>query len=648
MSVNSLVLFKNVKITRDYSVVHDLTPSDWFDYLMNVNNVQSGDPSPPAEVWRNLVNYYRLPDVIRIEANFDDVREATYGCLTGVNEPGLQKSFGHLFFWVDSVRLVKQHTVSDTDAGKVLDTVELSVTPDIWSNKFTDCKLYDSFVVRRHEDRWWKDLSNVYHPRYFPNAGDDVGGAYSMEGSLENLQSTVTDGTYNYRPFFCIVNVVDSAGKIQIFICPGLRNADTGEIVQNINVVRASLSPSTHTICVDIQDILNGSIWAIAGVSASHAQSILVTSFVQGITFTWNSQYTRFEIDYDTLLTNELRSAKIAYGGIDHELIYVDDAADLSGGVFTSKTVTVTPKTPVLTNPVTETTYTDNHEPMLFRNPARRRKIVSGMGGTLLDMPDIDAFESGFTLQNIVEMASGAVAIYVGNDIIASNAKGSVGVSDLATLPIEESAWATYNAIQKTGDDIAYNAQQVSTMVGTATGAVGGLAGGAISGAMATGNPAGVVAGAGVGVAGGIVSGITRYWTNSENLRAKRETIKNSPCTVGSTGSGLTAVTKGYCDLVYLTLKLDDVSYNKLRTQYFYYGYNINMVVPGEISTYTRKYFDYIETAGAQIRGDVNAEEAQGIAGCFDRGVRIYHGYDGYKKIGTAMTFANTEKAFLE
>ena len=110
----------------------------------------------------------------------------------------------------------------------------------------------------------------------------------------------------------------------------------------------------------------------------------------------------------------------------------------------------------------------------------------------------------------------------------------------------------------------------------------------------------------------------------------------------------MAAVIDNQISLYYVVNKLDDVSLEKLRTQYYYYGYNVNMVIPGTIDTKIRKYFDYIETRGARIRGDVNAEEAQGIAAAFDRGVRIYHGAEGYQRIGAGMSLENPERAFLE
>ena len=638
-----LYLYRNVKITRDYSVVHDLTPAQWHAYLQNLNHEQSGDTSPPVQVYSSAVNYYRLPDVIRIEGKYDEIRKATYGELLYIEGPDIHR----YFFWVDSVRLIK---ASSTENVPRMDVVELQIANDIWSNKFTDCKLYDSYVVRRHEDRWYRDHSDpddpdawVYHPRYFPNAADDVGGAYQQEVGRTQLNRIYRDGdNVPYSAFFVLVCALTQSGDMHIWICPGLRNLNTGEIVDNILLTRPTGAYAGTRLLIDVADALDGNLWGFTGMSAETAQSILVTPYLSGIDFAWDSVRSRFYIDYDVMHAEGYSSMLQHYQGADRELIFQDYVEDFAGGIFESTYALPAVKKPALTDPSTEITYSDNHEPMLFMTPARQRKVVTGMGGTVLDIPDIAAFSPRISMQNIIELASGAIAVYANTgseDIVTANAKGAVGAADLATLPIFESAWATYNAIQKSGDDIVFNAKQVQSAVGIATGAAGGAA----VGALTTGNPVGAIAG---GI-GGVVSGAVGMWSNSENLRAKRETIKNSPCTVVSRGSGLTGVAKGYSDLYYITLRLDDVSFNKLRTQYYYYGYNVNMVIPGEISTDNRVYFDYIETDGANIRGDVNAEEAQQIANIFDRGVRIYHGYAGYQLIGKGMSRANTESGFM-
>lgn len=642
----TISLYRNVKITRDYSVVHDMNQGDWMRYLENINDVQGGDPSPPSRIYSRGVNYYRLPDVIRLEGRYDLIRTATYGMLSYIEGPE-----NHIyFFWVDSVRLVK---ASVNDTGTRNDVVELTVSADVWSNKFTDCQLYDTFIARRHELRWFRDHTDpddpdawVYHPRYFPNAADDVGGAYEPEGDPQDLTAPLefpgVSGEFDLR--FIVINALDNDGKQRIIIGCNATN-ETGVEYP------VYTQPNGNKAIFSLGELMAGDVFGTetgdTGIGASEVQSITVTPFIEAINGAVNidsNNHLYIKDSYIPFASN--------FNVVEDNVNYIEantSLAELQSGLYSFHQHDVDPKLPrwvyIPNNPFAEE-YSDRNEPMLYRSPARIRRVTSGMGGTIVEVPDIDAFRETYTCQNIFELDQAIVVVFGGGLIEKANALGNIGTIVGASLPIFSSAWKEYQAIQKAGDDIAFNAQQVSTVIGTFTGAGAGMAGGAIAGA--SGGPVGAAAGAAVGVIGGVVGGATKYWSNSENLRARRETIKNSPCNVKSGGAGLGAYIKDYIDVHYQPLKLDQVSLEKLRTQYYYFGYNINMIIPGTIDTKIRKYFDYIETRGAHIKGHVNAEEGQRIADIFDRGVRIYHGADGYKMIDAGMNMENPERQFLE
>lgn len=150
-------------------------------------------------------------------------------------------------------------------------------------------------------------------------------------------------------------------------------------------------------------------------------------------------------------------------------------------------------------------------------------------------------------------------------------------------------------------------------------------------------------AGAALGLIGGLVGTATGAYGNKEELRAKQVTIKNSPCNVKGTGSGLTACIEGLVTLHYVTLKLDDVSMEKLRFMYYWYGYHVNRTFKGSIDLHTRSKFDFIKTNGAKVRGALTAGAASQIAAIFDNGVTIYHGVDGYDMIGSGTMLENDE-----
>lgn len=647
MSLNTLTLLKDVKIERDYSVVHDMTPQQWYEYLTSEDNQSN-------ILYQETVNYYRVPDVIRIEANFDQVRKATYGILTSTPAPGETPSFTHIFIWIDDVRLVRQRAAVDEGSVTVYDTIELTVDTDVWSTNQGRFTLYDSYIERRHADRWTKrydsDLGEyVFDPKYYPEAADPVGGAYAPEGVQDLTPPTEITGWDTFDLRFIIVNVLDNDGNQRFVI-----GCDAMSEFHHPQRVWLIYNGGNGVYLFGLKEVMDGSLFTAASIDASYVQSITVVPYLAGLDQTLKKG-TEGGVDYlylddSMLIFNQFFNgggAGTPGGGCGWIYPKNNSLGLLQSSMYAVKGATVDPSAPDFVcdplNPLAAQ-YNDKNEPMLFRSPARIRKVVSGMGGTIIDVPDIEAFRDYYTCQNLFEMDSAITIVFGGTNIENANALGNLGTAIAPSLPIFESAWKTYQAIQKAGDDIAYKAQQVSTIVGTVTGAGAGAIGGAIAGAA--GGPVGAVGGAVGGSVGGIVQGITKYWSNSENLRAKHEIIKNSPCTVQSGGSGLGAMVKDYIDVHYMVLKLDDISFAKLRTQYYYYGYNIGGVTPGTVQLKTRRYFDYIETRGAKIRG-VNAGDTRKIAEIFDRGVRIYHGSEGYDQIGGGMTLENYERGLF-
>ena len=146
-----------------------------------------------------------------------------------------------------------------------------------------------------------------------------------------------------------------------------------------------------------------------------------------------------------------------------------------------------------------------------------------------------------------------------------------------------------------------------------------------------------------LGLAGGVLGTATGAYGNAEELRAKQVTVKNSPCAVKSGGSGLGAYVTGLIDVKYITLKIDDVSFEKLRNMYYWYGYQIKRMFKGTVDLHTRSKCDYLKTNGAKVRGSLSAGAAKQIAGIFDSGVTIYHGETGYNTIGSGEMKENDE-----
>ena len=625
MSLNALKLFKNVKITPDYSVVHDMAPSTWSAYLINPPNT---DTDPPVTVFSQTVNYYRIPETIRVEGNFDLIRQATYGFLqdtAAVTNP----SFGYIFFFVKDVRLLKQHSNQVTAGGDVTvqDVCELDIDIDVWSSYGGKFELYDSYVERRHMPRWKNEGTELvpdWKPIYYPNAAQGVEGAYQQEAAedMTPFKQISSSPVTKLDAKYILINVISTAGTLTTYI--GM------DMMKTVGANPPTYEPVYHVYntkkIFGLQSVLDGTAFSEMNIQAEKIQSIVVLPYLAAITEC---------LKVMGVSPNE-------YIGIDETDVLFDDFTisdgtnlswiTLDAGVQRLDTLMLYYySTPTVIGPDHSVPgygqYVDKHEPMMYMNPARQRKIVTGMGGTVVDVPDIDAFQGTFTLQNVIDINTAITFIFGGTDVKKANAIGNMGTAEAATLPIYNSAWKSYEAISMVSDTIMYNAKQAQTVGGGIAGAGLSAAGGFLMG----GAP-----GAVVGLASGIVGTVVGAYGNSEELRAKQTQIKNSPATVKSGGSGLGAYVLNYIDVWYETLKLDDVSMEKLRYMYYWFGYHVNRTMKGDIELHTRKVFDYIKTNGAKVRGGIPADVSKEIAGIFDRGVTIYHGQNGYMEIAAS------------
>lgn len=636
MSLNTLYLFSNVRITPDYSVVHDMDPDTWHDFLMGWL-----DPMPPGAdqqiVYSNnlKLNYYRMPDILRIEGNYDKLKNATYGFLQdGMynDQQPAKTSFKYIFFWVKDVKLITQRTTDRTEGVQTVfdDVVELELEMDTWSTYGVGSfELYDSFVERRHMPRWNAVTHagvTTYEPIYYPNASQGVEGAYQKEDS-QDLTVPVTFSGYNdtFDPRFIIVFTLEKSGLAKIYI--GI------DVETRSNFVPVYELYNTQTY-FGLQQILDGSFFTAAGITQENVQSITVVPYLAGLKeclrlgmagdvfyLYFDETDPRFRDFAGQHGSNGVAWLTLNFG---MERLYA-----MMQHVYSNPTVIE----PDHDRP-SYGEYVDYHEPMMYMAPARIRKVVTAFGGEVFTIPDIAAFKGTFTLQNIFDMNSALTYVFAGSDIEEANAIGALGVLEAATLPIWNSAWKSYEAINKVGDEIAFNAKQMQTIGG-------GIANTGLSaaGGFLMGGPAGAI----LGAAGGIIGTGFGAYGNAEELRAKQTTIKNSPCNVKSGGSGLGAYVKGLIDVKYITLKLDDQSMQKLRFMYYWYGYIVNRMFRGTVDLYTRHKFDFIKTNGAKIRGSLTAGAARRIAAIFDNGVTIYHGPDGYMKIGSGQMYENDE-----
>ena len=621
--LNTLQIFDGVKTTRDYSIVTDRSKSGWYTTLTANHTI----------VFSKDVNYYRLFDTVRIEAKYETIRKCPYGCLILRDADG--NDYDRFYFWIDDVKLLKQNSQTVRDTYDVIqsqnDVLELSISEDVWANNYGNFTLYDSYVERKHMPRWKNtgtELSPVWEPIYYPNAGQGVEGAYEKE-TTEDMTPPVTFTGYNdtFDLRFIVVFALDSNGEAKVYI--GM------DVATRSNFVPVYQDFANGYKYFGVQQLLDGTFYTATGLTANMVQSITVVPYLGGLReclrlgFAGGDFYLYF--DETSPLFSNWSSAHGGTGDGKQAWLTLNFGMQrlfaMMQYIYSNPTV-IEPDHSA--QPV-DGEYLDEHEPMMYMSPARVRKVVTAFGGEVFTLPDIAAFKGTFCLQNIFDMNTAITYVFAGSDIQEANAIGAIGVLEAATLPIYNSAWRSYEAINKVGDEIAYNAKQMQTFANGAAGtASNAIVGGAIGGGL----------GAAANIITGIVGTGTAMYGNEEELRAKQTVIKNSPCDVKSGGSGLGAYVRGLTDVFYLTLKMDDQSMEKLRQMYYWYGYHVNRMIKGSISLHTRSKFDYIKTNGAKIRGMIPSSASKQLSEIFDRGVSVFHAYDS---IGTSTLYENDE-----
>lgn len=248
-----------------------------------------------------------------------------------------------------------------------------------------------------------------------------------------------------------------------------------------------------------------------------------------------------------------------------------------------------------------------------------------------------------YTVTLMTDMKGNAQEIkneYIDGEFLAVNVRGSLGTSNKVSytvanylksigideighgiinespndVPIITDMLSAYlqgnrNQLQNQMQHIAFSS--IAGTIGSAMGTVGS--------ALAR-NPVGVVGGLGE-MAGGMMNSYFQIG----GLLAKQKDLSATPPQLSQMGGNTSFDYGNGISGVYIIKKQITAEYRKKLSDYFkMYGYKVNELKVPNLKS--RQHFNFIQTAGANIIGNIPHDDLQKIKSIFNNGVTLWHG----------------------
>ena len=219
------------------------------------------------------------------------------------------------------------------------------------------------------------------------------------------------------------------------------------------------------------------------------------------------------------------------------------------------------------------------------------------------------------------------------------------------TVDVVSSAWQNYVLTQRDSDRKMVNDNNWKNAIDNAI--FMGYGGSLVASRGASGNDTtarrqaniltGVTQAVGMAVGASVVTSVIDAHYAWEAQKAKEMSIKNTPGAIVSSGNGLQTILGCMSDYFLTITRVNgdalSIAYDTFRK----YGYLINKYEKPNVKS--RKYFDYILTAGCIIEGSLNGSIKQELATIYDNGITIFH--SDYTSTLEYPTEENIERSLL-
>lgn len=329
------------------------------------------------------------------------------------------------------------------------------------------------------------------------------------------------------------------------------------------------------------------------------------------------------------------------------------------------------------TPPVDGATKDKIYEPALYMSPYMTRKVVKGDGTVLLEIPDINIESRTIRGKQVINSA-GITNMFThlgsSNGEIYDIANGEMSLDSSVILDVVNDEWKTYvytsrdtdrqmvsNQIWKNAIDNLIYMSYGGTLVGSRSLSEGFTEKVKHDNFVQRSNPRKgtswtvnnpyytteltkggrrVASATGIAAGASIITSLVDAHVMWENQLQKEKQIRNQPSSILSVGDGISSVLNGYHDYYVAEQRVDDINYDKAYETFWKYGYWINKFEQPDINS--RKYFNYILTNGAIVKGSVNQEIRDVIGSIFDSGVTVFH-YDSEDDVTRNLEYTDKE-----
>lgn len=285
------------------------------------------------------------------------------------------------------------------------------------------------------------------------------------------------------------------------------------------------------------------------------------------------------------------------------------------------------------------------YEPALYMAPYTSRRIVKESGETILEIPDVNMENHKIAVTSLMS-AGGINTCFIHTDmqqigyggIVDDTAEGESATDLATTLDVFNDAWKNYvytkrdtdrqlvsnQAWQRALDNLFFMSYG-GALVGSrsASGKDDPAKNGGKGGLFPkfSKNMLGAVGlAAGASIATSLLD--AHYMWQNQMIREKQ--IRNEPTSVANIGDGIQSLIMHMNNYVYVTLQVDDINWERAYLNFKKYGYIVNEFE--KPNTSSRKYFNYILTNGAIIKGNIPQAIKDEISAIYDAGITIFHG----------------------